>query len=221
HAKRARREMLFPGGDGGEEAGPRFSDLAIDLRKLFKSTAYWNPKLEVGATGKVTVTVDLPDNITTYRIMAVVGDIEKRAGAAESRIVVKRPLIVQPVLPRFVYPDDVLTVEAIAFNGTKKEGEVQLAAEFEGLTLTAGQLSQKQRVKASGEGKFGFQVKVGGRGEVTIRFAGKLGEHADAVEVKLPILGPGTKRTLVASKSITGTHDVSIDIPAERLPGTA
>ena len=57
---------------------------ADKLRKLFKSTAYWNPKVSVGATGKAQVKVTLPDNLTTYRIMAVAADLRGRVGASDS-----------------------------------------------------------------------------------------------------------------------------------------
>jgi len=219
NAKRARREQLFPGGDGGPEA-PQFADLAMDLRKLFKTTAYWNPTLTLDSQGKATVEVELPDNITTYRIMTVVADQAACVGSAENKVVVKQPLIVQPMLPRFVYPDDELEVGALAYNSTDRAAEVMLATELVGMKLAHGDAGGKLMVEPGKNGIFHFAVKVNGRDQVTVRFAAKMGEHKDSVEIKLPVLQPGNKRSLVVSKSTSGTESLSLTIPAERIAGT-
>ena len=221
HAKRSRREALFPGGDGELEDAPRFSDLAVPLRKLFKSTAYWNPRLNVGATGTATVTFDLPDNITTYRIMAVAVDQTMRIGVGENQVLVKRPLIVQPVLPRFVYPGDELTVQALAFNGTGDNATVQWASQLVGLDTTANSGPATMKVASGAQGTYSVPVRVTARDEVKIRFAAQMGEHQDAVEVSLPVLPAGTKRTYVVSKNIAGQGEVSLELPADRIGQSA
>ncbi len=227
-AKRSRREKLFPGGDGGKKVP--LAELALELRKLFESTAYWNPTIEVGADGSAVVDVELPDNTTTYRLMAVVAAAGGRAGAAENQVVVKKPLLVRPVLPRFVYPGDLLQIEALAYNGTAESGEVEVAADLEGLRLVGSEPGL--RTVGSGEtASFPFQVEVTARDAVRVRFAARLvsppgarrsvgREHTDGVEVELPVLSPGTRRALVASRTISGTGAVTVDLPAERLPGT-
>ena len=68
-----------PGGDGGEkEAG--LLDRAT-VRKNFKSVPYYNPAIAVGPTGTATVTVQLPDDLTNFKLRAKVGE---RAGAASA-----------------------------------------------------------------------------------------------------------------------------------------
>ncbi len=218
-ARRTRREQIFSAsGDGGEF---QLGDLPDEMRRLFKSTAYWNPNVVVGDDGSAKVEIELPDNTTTYRIMAVVTDSRSRVGADDSQVVVRKPLMVQPVLPRFVYPDDELQIEALVFNGTTAAGTVELAGELDGLAPPEGGVRGRTKVEPGRQGSFKFKVRVSGRDRATVRFAARLGEHSDAVEVTLPILGPGTRRTVVASRSITGRETISIDLPAERLPGTA
>jgi uncharacterized protein YfaS (alpha-2-macroglobulin family) len=227
-ARRSRHEQIFPGGDGGEsgpdnQAGDRATgprEPKFDLRRVFKSTAYWNPKLDLGADGTATVVVDMPDNITTYRIMAVVSDREGRAGSAESKVTLKRPLMVQPALPRFVYPDDELQVEALVFNGTAAAGAVQFTAALEGMVLVAGEATQTVRVPAAGSTPARFRVRVTGRGQARIRLAARMGEHKDGVDVKVPILSPGTRRVLVASQFVGSRGRVAVDLPADRVPGS-
>jgi alpha-2-macroglobulin len=228
-ARRSRHEAVFPGGDGEEEADtsndradvPR--EPKFDVRRVWKSTAYWNPKLELGVDGTATVMVDLPDNITSYRIMAVVSDREGRAGSAEDKITAKRPLMLQPVLPRFAYPQDELQIEALAFNGTATGGAVQVATKLEGLELVGGEATQTASVAPAASGSFRFKVRVTGLGgnQAVVRFAARLGAHKDAVEVKVPILSPGTRRIVVASRQVSSHGSLAITLPEDRLPGTA
>jgi uncharacterized protein YfaS (alpha-2-macroglobulin family) len=219
HARRARFEKIFPGGDGIKDI--LFSDFPMQLRKLFMSTAYWNPKVMVGGDGKAAVEFQLPDNLTTYRIMAVVTDENSRVGSADQQVLVRKPLMIQPVLPRFLYPNDQLRVETLVFNGTDTSGEIRVNGQFSGLDLINGSLSQRAVVKPGESQSFKFVVKVTGKKEAGIRFAAVLAGHTtDAVEVKLPVLSPGNQRTIVAGKSITGKDTVPVTLPADRIPGS-
>jgi uncharacterized protein YfaS (alpha-2-macroglobulin family) len=220
HSRRQRHEVLFPGGDGGE--GFALGDFPADLRTLFQSTAYWNPRVAVGPDGRASVSVKLPDNLTRYRIMAVVVDEAGRAGSGEQALVVKKPLMLQPVLPRFAYPGDTLRVEVLAFNGQAEAGPVQVTASFDGLELKQGaDLTPPARTVKPGESAaFGFPVKVAGRGAAKVRFAARLGEETDSVEVSLPVLNPGSRRVRVASAQISGEQGLELALPADRQPGS-
>src|SRR5205814_1675825 len=113
-----------------------------------------------------------------------------------------KPLIVQPVLPRFSYVGDTFRVEARAFNGTDKNDKVEITAHFEGLELDRAEPGRKiesaaksgSRLVQSGEAKTGdavsfeFPVVVVGKKNALVRFDAKMGEHKDSIEVKLPIL---------------------------------
>ncbi|MFP2924095.1 alpha-2-macroglobulin family protein [Pyxidicoccus sp. 3LG] len=220
HARRQRHELLFPGGDGGE--GFALGDFPADLRTLFQSTAYWNPRVAVGPDGTASVSVKLPDNLTRYRVMAVVVDAEGRAGSGEKGLVVKKPLMLQPVLPRFAYPGDALRVEVLAFNGQAEAGPVQVTASFEGLELQqgGGLTPPAQAVKPGESASFGFPVKVSGRKNAKVRFAARLGEATDAVEVTLPVLNPGSRRVRVSSAQVSGEQKLELALPADRQPGS-
>ena len=224
-ARRSRHEQIFPGGDGGEDGENRDNarrprELNFELRRVWKSTAYFNPKLDL-VDGQATVVVDMPDNITTYRIMAVVSDRDGRAGSAEDKVTLKRPLMVQAVLPRFAYPNDELQIEAMVFNGTPATGTVQVDTKLDGLELVGDKASKTASVASAASSSVRFKVRVTGRGQATVRFAAKLGAHQDGVEVKVPILSPGTRRIVVASQQVVGNGSLSVNLPADRLPGTA
>lgn len=218
HAKRSRLEKIFPGGDA--DRGNLQSRFPAELRKLFESTAYYNPNVLLDPSGKATINIDLPDNLTTFRLMAIAVDKSLNVGSTDAQVEVRQPLMIQPVLPRFVYPDDELTVEALVYNGTNRSANAELIAEFEGINLTSGNSSKALSLKANGSGTVSFPVKVTTGKEVTVRYAAKNGKHSDAVEVKIPILEPGTKRNFVASKRVTGSDQITMEIPEKYIKGS-
>ncbi len=218
HSKRTRLENVFPGGDSDfENMQSRFPQ---ELRNLFKSTAYYNPNILLDDKGQANIELELPDNLTTYRIMAICIDKNYRAGAADEQIVVKQPLMVQPVIPRFVYPDDELEIEAMVYNGTNKSRAVKISSDFEGIKLISGSKNKEVTIKPNSNITVKFPVKALKGNEAVIRFSATDASFSDAVEVKIPILEPGTKRFIVESKSVSGSEDISVTIPAERIAST-
>ena len=221
HSRRSRQEALFPGGDGDSESFHRI--LTGDLRHLFQSTAYWNPNVVLGDDGTARVTVTLPDNLTTFRVMAVAFDGHGRAGSGDAKLIVRKALMVQPVLPRFIYPGDTLTVEALAFNGTSRPGELSVSAmSLEGLEAVPGaKLVQTNTVQGGASVKVGVPVKVTGRGKAQVRFRASLGKETDEVQVTVPILDAGAKRVVVVSKQVSASSAVlEVPLPSGRLAGS-
>lgn len=108
-------------GGGGEEGG---ADAA--LRKNFVATAVWSAGLITNKAGHVTTTFKVPDSLTRYRIMAIVCKDAQRFGTAESAFVVNKPLMVEPVVPRFAHVGDELLLKAVIHNTTEYEGTVEV-----------------------------------------------------------------------------------------------
>ena len=100
-----------PGGGVGEEE-PGLLDRAT-VRRDFRSVPYYEPAIRVGPEGTVTVKVELPDNLTIFKLRAKAASGPERFGFATGQIAVRLPLIVQPALPRFVRPGDSFQAAAI------------------------------------------------------------------------------------------------------------
>lgn len=218
HSRRERFELLFPGGDA--DKGSMATNFPMELRSLFKSTAYWNPDVAVDAQGKGSVQFKFPDNLTTYRVMVIAYDSLRRAGSEDEYVKIKKPLMVKPVTPRFLYANDELNIEALIYNGSNKKGDVQLTAKFKNIKITDSNTKRSASINSDSSLTLSYPVKVTGSEEAIIRFDAVLGEHKDAVEIKIPILNPGTKRTVVESKPVSGESKLTIEIPKERVDGT-
>src|SRR5690606_29970550 len=101
--QKGRRE---PGGGGG-------TDHSGILRSRFQSTAFFLGSVITDGNGVATATAELPDNLTTFRVMAVAVTAGDRYGSGESELLVSRPLIARPSLPRFVREGDRFTAGVV------------------------------------------------------------------------------------------------------------
>ena len=107
-----------PGGGGGA-AG------ADVLRSRFQTTAFFLGSVVTDAQGNATMTAKLPDNLTTFRVMAVAVTAGDRYGKGQSPLLVTRPLLARQALPRFVRPGDDFTAGAVINrrDGTAASGQ--------------------------------------------------------------------------------------------------
>ena len=92
------------GGGGGSYSGP--TTISVP-RSEFVDTPYWNPSLVTDSAGEATISVKLPDNLTTWRLDAR-AITEGRAGqflVGENTfdLISTRPLLIRPVTPRFLH----------------------------------------------------------------------------------------------------------------------
>ncbi len=108
-------------GGGGDEAG---ADAA--MRKNFVATATWNASLITDKDGRVSATFKAPDSLTRYRIMAVAVKDADHFGTGESAFTVNKPLMVEPVVPRFAHVGDEILVKAVVHNTTAFSGDVEV-----------------------------------------------------------------------------------------------
>ena len=117
----------MPGGDEGDAERSGLMD-KVTVRKNFQPVPYYEPALQVPASGKLTVQVTLPDNLTDFAVRAKALTDPDKFGVAKSIVKVRLPLIVQPALPRFVRPGDTFSATAIGrvVEGDGGEGMAQL-----------------------------------------------------------------------------------------------
>ena len=100
------------GGDGGDEMLKRLNPVAA---RRFKPLALWQANVKADATGEVTVPFELPEFAGELRLMAVAWNAQA-VGSAAASVKVKRKLVVQTDLPRFLAPGDRTAVQVALYN---------------------------------------------------------------------------------------------------------
>lgn len=148
----------LPGGDGGAEEELDLLD-KVTVRKDFRTVPFYAPALPVGATGKSTIVVKLPDNLTLFKVRAKAVSGLERFGYATGKVAVRLPVQVQPALPRFVRPGDQFVATALARVVDGIAGEANAQAKVEGLNLLEG-ASRKLALDAKQSVRVEFPVFV-------------------------------------------------------------
>ena len=78
--------------------------------------------------GRATITVPLPDNLTTWTVRGVGLSAEAIVGEATSDLVATKPLLIRPVAPRFFVVEDRAQLAANVNNNTDEDLEVEVTA---------------------------------------------------------------------------------------------
>ena len=74
---------------------------AAEVREEFADTAYWSADLVTDEQGRIQFDVTLPDNLTTWVLIARAVSDETLVGDAVNEIVATKELQIRPTAPRF------------------------------------------------------------------------------------------------------------------------
>ncbi len=126
-APMATQEMAGRGG------GPGGQDVTI--REDFEQTPLWAAHVVTGVDGTASVSVDLPDNLTTWNLDARALTMQTEVGQATTEVMATLPLLIRPVTPRFFVVDDRVHLAAVVNNNTASVQEVEVTLAAEGVVL--------------------------------------------------------------------------------------
>ena len=190
--RRDQEKAAMGKGGGGAEEGI--------VRQQFADTAFWAPVVRTDALGRASVTVELPDNLTTWRMRAQAITAQTEVGKAKADVIANLDLMVRPVVPRFMVIGDRPVLGAVVHNNTPQELEVVVSLEAEGVTVSNGR--QSVRVPAGGRETVSWPAVVGAAERAKLRFRASGGQYSDAVELRLPIYHPSTPETVGTSGQV-------------------
>ena len=104
---------LWQGGMGGGGDGGIGS---TQPRQDFQDTAVWLPNLQTDFNGEATVTVTLPDNLTSWRATSKATTADTQVGSTYINITTHKEIIVRPILPRILTAGDNIQLSALVHN---------------------------------------------------------------------------------------------------------
>ncbi len=114
------------------------ADEKAALRRWFPETFLWRPSVLTGPSGEATVDTQLPDTLTTWRILALAHDRRGHQSGATLEVRTALPVNVEILGPSWLYEGDTLDVFArIGTTDAPFSGTVELRTEGP-LTGSAG-----------------------------------------------------------------------------------
>ena len=181
---------------------PRMSDIRV--RKRFLDTAYWNPAIVTDSRGEATVSVHLPDNLTSWRATVRGITMGTACGQTTNNVIARQDFMVRLEMPRFLVQTDTATITAAIHNYTGRNQNVDVQIQAPGLKLDGG-TTRRVRVADGQIARLDWKITAPTVGDqiITVRASGD--NAGDAVQAVLPVHPYGVERLAMTAGSITGS----------------
>lgn len=206
-----------PAADAGGEAL-----VEPTVRTKFADTALWVAALTTAADGTADVALDMPENLTTWRIKVWGMGHGTKVGEGFTDVVTRKDLILRMQAPRFFVQNDEVVLSANVHNYLNSDKAVQVVLELDGNVLEAmDEPIRKVQVAADGESRVDWRVKVLEEGEAVIRMKALTDEESDAMEMRFPCYVHGMLKMEAWSAAIRPQEQsgkLTLRVPAERRP---
>ncbi|MCH2176153.1 MAG: MG2 domain-containing protein [Lentisphaeria bacterium] len=189
-----------------------FKKAPARVRSEFKDTAYWNANIETNENGEADIVIQMPDNLTEWRMNVIAMDEKGRVGEVQESVVTRQNLMVRLQYPRTFTEGDEVTLSAIMNNYLDNEQEVEVKFELPpGLKVMNGQLISYHKLAANAEKRIDLRCIVSTSSEALLRVFAYTAEESDAEEKKIDIVPYGVK--VVTGKSGLGDIQYNAVIP--------
>ena len=210
-----------PNGPGAGGAAPLVEPT---VRTQFADTALWVAAIETAKDGTAEVELDMPENLTTWRIKVWGMGRGTKVGEGLTDVVTRKDLIIRLQAPRFFVQKDEVVLSANVHNYLKTKKSVQVELALGGGTLEpvdAATLRQTVEIEPNGEARVDWRVRVLDEGQATVTMKALSDEESDAMEQSFPCFIHGMLK-MDAYSGVIRTKDESgkfaVTVPAERRP---
>ncbi|HZH97364.1 MAG TPA: alpha-2-macroglobulin family protein, partial [Fimbriimonadaceae bacterium] len=193
--------------DGGDKA-----PTSIEVRRKFMDTAAWLPAVRTDDNGRATLSVKLPDNLTTWRATAVGVTRDTSVGMASSKVIAQKDLMVRLEAPTYLVRTDEQRMAAVVSNGTGSDLDVKVQIESSGAQINGGKV-QSVRVPAGSTRSVEYTVNPDVSGTAT--FVAKAwvdNGPTDGVELKVPVQALGRLFVEQTAGNFTGSDRLTVNL---------
>ncbi len=156
------------------------------VRANFRPLAYYGV-LRTDGSGHASAGFTMPDDLTTWRVMAVALQQDRAHFAtADTTFISNQPLMANPLLPQFARPQDRFDLGVSIANQTGAAGALDFVLKLTGALAFAQGDPQVQRATeqaSTGMQAYRFAVIVGTPAPTTYQAEARLGAQSDAFSV--------------------------------------
>jgi alpha-2-macroglobulin len=204
------------GGDQGLVLRRRLSP--INARR-FRPVALWQERVELDAEGRADIVMDIPEFTGELRVMAVAYNA-RQTGTTEQPVPVKRDLIVQPALPRFLAIGDTSDASIQLINEGATDLDAQIRVTCGGPVRTP--VAQQSVALAAGAATAVPLTLVAGPGAgvALVRIEVEGGGHQYRETIELPVRPASAWRSETTVHLLAAGETLTLTPPARWLPET-
>lgn len=192
--------------------------LPAELRQRFADTAMSEPRVRTGDDGAATVTVDLPDNLTEWRVTARGASAGPLVGEGRASFRTVKRIVVRPDAPRFLTQGDSTAATGTVHSGL--ETDADLVVKFLPDRLRAeGSMERRERLPAGEVRPFEIVLSSDAHGAAKLEVQALTSVESDAAVVGLPIVPYGLRRLDGASGLLVEEAFTTLDLPEGAAEG--
>lgn len=192
----------------------------VMVRSEFADLLKWVGAVETDQKGEASIDIEMPDNLTTWKIKTWAMGHGTKVGEGSAEIVTSKDLIIRLQAPRFFVEKDEVMLSAVVHNYHKEAKDVSVSLELDGKNLEAtGNRERRAVIPSQGETRIDWVAKAVSEGEVTIRMKAIAADDSDAMEMKFPVYVHGMLKTESFSRAISPDGDkavIEFTLPQER-----
>lgn len=185
----------------------------FEVRSDFKNTAYWMAQVETDSNGKHTFKFKVPDNLTTWKIIAVAVDKIHRFGFGEDEFIASKALMIEPALPNFLVEGDKFNAKVVVTNRSGKEQNLKVNATSSTLKIDEPKLSLIVPHDDKKTAMFSASTDKVGTGDITVTAEGN--KASDGFKTTFPIYSNAI-RHVHGAQGVVGT--TTTDLPLVLAP---
>jgi uncharacterized protein YfaS (alpha-2-macroglobulin family) len=221
-------------GDGGPPL------VAPTVRSNFADIAYWAGSLKTDAEGLAEISLNMPENLTAWKIKTWSLGHGTKVGEAETVVTTKKNLLVRLQAPRFFVQKDEVVLSANVHNYLKEKKSVTVVLEIDELSGgKASPLNDKPNlhslepgakgpawdvkkqidIEANGEARVDWRIHIDEPGEIVVRMKALTDVESDAMQQQFPVYVHG----MLKMESYAGvirpndeSGSIKISVPKER-----
>ncbi len=193
------------GGSGGKDGS------GSGLRSRFVTSPLFKT-VETDANGLANVSFELPDNLTTYRLMALAVTKKDLFGSGDSKLVVSKPLLAMPSLARFALSGDTVEAGVVLHRRGTGTAQVTVKATAQGVELLEDAV-KTVTIESGKPREVRFRYRAVRPGEASLRFDIESGGDSDAVLQKFPVSLPVQREAVATSGSTADEITEGIQVP--------
>lgn len=174
----------------GESRYPSIAS-TVQMRDSMTHVALYEPALDTDEEGRATVTFNVPQDNATWLLEAVGYDFALHTADLHKKIVVQRPVMVKPSLPRFVRMGDKCTLSGIVQNASAEAVEALVQVEiFHPLSKEVLlQKTEKMQLAVNEERALAISLQIpDSLDEIGFRIAAVAEGCSDGEQLRLPVL---------------------------------
>ncbi len=194
----------------GQKGGGGESDLELLQKKRgdFRDTAFWLANLRTDINGEAATGFILPDNVTSWQVWVTANTQNSHFGSSKMNFFSRKPLVITPLLPRFLIAGDTATIGATITNRDSDELIVRAAFEGENVEIITKD-AESFRLDGDGETTLFYTIRAQASEETplaqlapavfTFSVQGDTETAVDSVEYSIPIKAPAVGESIATS----------------------